>query len=280
METLSGVNSVSRGNPEASLKSGAALALVQSMAIQFASGLQASYAALLEDVGTGIINILQEYASTPRVSMIAGKSNRSLMKQWTKEDLSTISRVIVDMGNPLNRTTAGKVNMAEQLIQAQLIKNPDQYLQVINTGRLEPLTEGVVSENLYIKNENEDMQAGKEARAIWTDQHALHIMEHKTLLANAEARKDPALLERVFSHIQDHIELLQTTPPENLMMTGQQPLPNPEMMMEEGAAGPPELGENMAANNPTLKEASNVGLPQMPKNPLTGEQFNQATGGL
>ena len=64
------------------------------------------------------------------------------------------------------------------------------------------------------------------------------------------------------------------------MMTGQQPIVNPEMMMEEGAAGPPELGENMAANNPTLKEASNVGLPQMPKNPLTGEQFNQATGGL
>lgn len=283
METISGVNSVSRGNPEASLKSGAALALVQSMAIQFSSGLQSSYASLLEDVGTGIINVLQEYASTPRVSMIAGKSQRNLMKQWTKSDLSTISRVIVDMGNPLNRTTAGKVNMAEQLIQAQLIKNPDQYLQVINTGRLEPITEGIVSENLYIKNENEDMQAGKEARAIWTDQHALHIMEHKTLLANADARKDPALLERVFSHIQDHIELLQTTPPENLMMTGQQPLPNPESMMgvegEEGA-GPPELGEDMAGNNPVLKEASNVGMPKMPKNPLSGERFNQATGGL
>lgn len=280
METLSGVNSVSRGNPEASLKSGAALALVQSMAIQFASGLQSSYASLLEDVGTGIINVLQEYASTPRVSMIAGKSQRNLMREWTKEDLSTISRVVVDMGNPLNRTTAGKVNMAEQLIQAQLIKNPDQYLQVINTGRLEPLTEGVVSENLYIKNENEDMQAGKEAKAIWTDQHALHIMEHKTLLANADARRDPALLERVFSHIQDHIELLQNTPPENLMMTGQQPIVNPEMMMEEGAEGPPELGEDMAENNPVLREASNVGMPNMPKNPLTGEEFNQATGGL
>tara|TARA_R110002020_G_scaffold469337_1_gene694300 strand:+ start:1238 stop:3208 length:1971 start_codon:yes stop_codon:yes gene_type:complete len=280
METLSGVNSVSRGNPEASLKSGAALALVQSMAIQFASGLQSSYASLLEDVGTGIINVLQEYASTPRISMIAGKSQRNLMKEWTKEDLATISRVVVDMGNPLNRTTAGKVNMAEQLIQAQLIKNPDQYLQVINTGRLEPLTEGIVSENLYIKNENEDMQAGKEARAIWTDQHALHIMEHKTLLANAEARRDPALLERVFSHIQDHIELLQNTPPENLMMTGQQPIANPEMMMEEGAEGPPELGEDLAANNPVLREASNVGMPNMPKNPLTGDTFNQATGGL
>jgi hypothetical protein len=52
------------------------------------------------------------------------------------------------------------------------------------------------------------------------------------------------------------------------------------MMMEEGAAGPPELGEDMAGNNPVLKEASNVGLPKMPKNPLSGERFNHATGGL
>ena len=50
--------------------------------------------------------------------------------------------------------------------------------------------------------------------------------------------------------------------------------------MEEGAEGPPELGEDMAENNPVLREASNVGMPNMPKNPLTGEEFNQATGGL
>ena len=53
METLSGVNSVARGNPEASLQSGTALAMVQSQALQFMSGLQQSYIQLIEDVGTG-----------------------------------------------------------------------------------------------------------------------------------------------------------------------------------------------------------------------------------
>jgi hypothetical protein len=135
------------------------------------------------------------------------------------------------------------------------------------------------------------MQAGKEARAIWTDQHAQHIMEHKTLLANADARKDPALLERVFAHIQDHINLLQNTPPEKLIMTGQQPLPNPEEMMAQEGGQPggqpggqegkaPELSEDLAQNNPVLKEGRNVGMPKMPKNPLSGERFNLATGGL
>tara|TARA_R100000808_G_scaffold21749_1_gene47043 strand:- start:1901 stop:3874 length:1974 start_codon:yes stop_codon:yes gene_type:complete len=280
METISGINSVSRGNPEASLKSGSALALVQSMAIQFNSGLESSYAALLEDVGTGIINILQEYANTPRISMIAGKSDKAMMKEWTKADLDTISRVVVDMGNPLNRTVAGKVNIAEQLIQAQLIKNQDQYMQVINTGRLEPLTEGIVSENLYIKNENEKMQDGGMVRAIWTDQHAQHIQEHKTLLANADARKDASLLERVFTHIQEHIDLLKQTPPENLMMTGQTPIPDQAQINADESMGPPELGDNMDSANPVLKEAKNISAPKMPKNPLTGEQFNMATGGL
>ena len=280
METISGVNSVSRGNPEASLKSGSALALVQSMAIQFNNGLQASYAALLEDVGTGIINILQEYATTPRISMIAGKSEKSMMREWSKNDLSDVSRVVVDMGNPLSRTIAGKVNIAEQLINAGLMKDHSQYLQVINTGQLDPLTEGIVQENLYIKNENEDMQAGKTVRAIWTDKHAQHIEEHKSLLANSDARKDPDLLERVFVHIQEHIDLLKNTPPENLMMTGQTPIPNQEKIIADASIAPPELGEDLAGNNPVLKEAQGVNMPNMPKNPLSGQEFNLATGGL
>ena len=82
METISGVNSVARGNPEASLKSGAALALVQSMAIQFSQNLQRAYAQLIEDTGTGTINILKDFAATPRVAAIAGKSNRPLMKEF------------------------------------------------------------------------------------------------------------------------------------------------------------------------------------------------------
>src|SRR6267142_5066649 len=96
METLSGVNSVARGNPEASLKSGTALALVQSMTLQFLSGLQQSYVQLIEDVGGGIIKILQDYAKAPRLIAIAGKSNRTEMQEFNSDSIINISRVIVD----------------------------------------------------------------------------------------------------------------------------------------------------------------------------------------
>jgi len=101
METLSGVNSVARGNPEQSLRSGNALALVQSQALQFVSGLQQSYVRLLEDVGTGTINILKDFASSPRMIAIAGINNTSEMKTFKADDIKSINRVIVDSGNAL-----------------------------------------------------------------------------------------------------------------------------------------------------------------------------------
>lgn len=101
METVSGVNSVVRGNPEASLKSGNALALVQSQSLQFISGLQQSYIMLIEDVGTGLINVLKDFAKVPRIAEIVGISNRTKMKEFTGDDLNSISRVVVDVGNAL-----------------------------------------------------------------------------------------------------------------------------------------------------------------------------------
>ena len=71
METISGISSVTRGNPEASLKSGTALALIQSMSLQFISGLQQNYVKLIEDVGTNLINILKDYAKTPKTIAIS-----------------------------------------------------------------------------------------------------------------------------------------------------------------------------------------------------------------
>jgi hypothetical protein len=296
METLSGVNSVTRGNPESSLKSGAALALVQSMAIQFNSGLQASYAQILEDTGTGMINILKTYATTPRIADIAGKSNEPYMQEWTKESIDQINRVVVDMGNPLSTSLAGRLNLAENLMAGGFIENPDQYIQVLETGRLEPVLEGKRRENVFIKGENEALRAGeKEVRALVTDRHQIHIMEHKTLLSDVDARKDRDLQVRVLKHIQEHITLLRTTDPGLLALLGEQPLPplqapgqppamGPEQPMPQPQApvggGEVEASEMIEAETPGEQEAKNVNLPNLPKNPLSGEEFNVISGGL
>jgi hypothetical protein len=224
METVSGVNSVARGNPESSLKSGAALALVHSNALQFISGLQQSYIQLLEDVGTGLINMLKDFAKVPRIAAISGINNRSKMKEFSGDDLLDINRVVVDVGNALSQTTAGRVQMAEQMLQMGLITSPEQYMNVINTGNLDTLTEKEFNALDTIRDENERMLKGETPIAIATDQHNLHIREHKAVLSDQDLRRDPELVARALSHIQEHINLLRTTDPDLLALIGEQPL--------------------------------------------------------
>ena len=143
METISGINSVVRGNPEANLRSGNAIAMIQSNAIQFMSGLQSSYIHLLEDVGLGIIEMLIDFADSPRVADIVGESNKSYIKEFQGNDLSSITRVIVDVSNPMTKTIAGRIQIADNLLQYANI-TPEQYYAVLNTGNLKVGTEDIM----------------------------------------------------------------------------------------------------------------------------------------
>jgi hypothetical protein len=272
METLSGVNSVARGNPDASLKSGTALALVQSMAIQFNNGLAGSYAQLLEDVGLATLQMLMDFASVPRVAMIAGKTSSSLMKDFSGKDLQNISRVSVDMGNPLMRTIAGRVEMANTLIQTGLITHVAEYVEVVASGSLDPLTEGDVNELMNIRAENEWLADGKPSKAIFTDAHALHIQEHKTVVGSPEARQNPQILQATLDHIQEHMGFLQNTDPNLLQLLGQKPIAPPPPQQSPPSA-PQQQAMNHApqmlnATNPVTQQAAQVGMPRMPVSPL------------
>lgn len=278
-ETISGVNSVARGNPEASLKSGNALALVQSQALQFISGLQQSYVKLIEDVGTSLIRMLKDFASTPRVVAIVGKNNRPLLKEFNGDDLSYVNRVVVDLGNPLSKTTAGRVQMAEQMLQMKIIKNPQQYFQVINTGRLDSMYEGDMMELLLVKSENEQLLEGKPIQAALLDAHRMHIMEHKSVLADPDLRRNAELVQLTLKHIQEHIDYLRNTDPDLLQLIGEQPLQPPQMQ------GGPNLPPGPMAQDQGGPEGGQGGQMQsminMPQGPIQpGEPIHLADGSM
>lgn len=243
METISGVNSVSRGNPEASLKSGNALALVQSMSLQFISGLQQSYVRLIEDVGTALISILKDFATTPKVVALVGKNNRPLLKEFTGEEISAINRVVVDVGNPLSRSIAGRVQMAEQMMQMGIIQNPNHYFQIMNTGRLDVAYEDEMDEMMSIRRENEFLMEGKPIIVSPLDKHSQHIQQHRSVLADPELRQDASLVKLVMDHIQEHLDALRNVDPALLGMIGEQQLPPPGMMPMDPNAPPPPEGE-------------------------------------
>lgn len=248
-ETLTGINSVVRGNPEANLRTGNALALVQSNAIQFLSGLQNSYIKLLENVGTGVVEILKDFANTPRMIELVGKNNKPFLKEFQGGDISEISRVVVDVANPLSSTTAGRLEMANNLSQMGLVDSPQEYLQVLNTGNLDVMYEGEMNELLLIKSENEKLISGENPIVSPLDKHMLHINEHRVVIGDSALRNDPSLIKITMDHIEAHLNALRTTDPALLQLVGEQPLPPLQPMqppMPSGGAPNGQDGQGIA----------------------------------
>lgn len=265
MQILVGLSGVVRGDPEASLKSGSALALVASQFIQFNSGLSRSYSDLLKEIGTSIISTLKkpEFGNTPRTMAMVGKTNRSYMKEFTSEDLSGIRRVRVNQGNPLSKTISGKIEIAKDLLAAGKINTPEEYQNIITTGNIESLYEGEEAELMLVRAENERLSDGKPVLAVLTDDHSLHIREHRAVLSSPDARERPEIVNNTLAHMQEHLEILGSGGP-ILAILGQPTMTQP---IQSGAGVPTDLQEQ-------------PDMPSMPTNPLTGQEFNNNDGGI
>jgi hypothetical protein len=254
-ELLSNVPPITKGIAPATM-SGTAMALLQQQALQSASSLQMNYTILLENVGTALIELLQTYAVAPRVAMIAGKSKRSMLKTFTKEDLNGIGRVMIDTANPLTKTSAGRMEVANQLLQSSLIKTPEQYIGVLTTGNLEPLYQHDNLNRMLTINENEALMAGENVQVLLTDDDAVHILEHQCVLASPEARQDLKIVEATLAHIQAHIDNGMTKNPALAMALKQTPLSQsmpPQPM--QGVEPMPQVNEQVDVNLPSVPEA-------------------------
>lgn len=253
-ELVSGVNQIARGNAPGTL-SGAAMALIQQQAIQFSSGSQLGYISLSEQVGTSLLELLQTFAVVPRIAMIAGKSKRSFMKSFKGEDLKGISRVFVDSANPLTKTSAGKMEIANQLLQTQnMIKTPEQYIAVLTTGNIEPLYEHENGQLMLMRSENEWLLEGKLPQVVMTEDDALHILEHSTVLNSPDAKENPSVVSAVLEHIQMHVNQAKTKDPALAAMLKQASfaMPSPPMPM---GPGPAPVMDNQ---NPITAQANQV----------------------
>jgi hypothetical protein len=274
MEQLSGVNSVTRGTPDpaANLRSGNSLALIQSMAIQFQSGLQNQYVQLIEDLGIAILEILQDYAMAPRVASIVGINNQQYLVSFKSNDIPDVNRILVDVGNPLAKTTAGRVQMAEQLMQMKPEEfSIQQYAQVINTGRIDGMLKSPVDQSILIQQENERLLKGMEVPALIIDDHKEHILRHRVLLNDINVRLDDEKAKIILDHISEHIELSRSADPAVLTMTNQQQLPPAPPTATPGgdlANNPPQNSSDQSAIGQVMEgseQAMNQEQPGVPQ---------------
>lgn len=307
MQVNMGINDVQRGIPDTGIKAGVALALVQSMAVQYQSRHNFAWAQALEKIGKDTLDTLKSKVSGARKIAIVGKMQGQYLNEFTGQDLEGIDRVTVDLGNPLTATVAGRANIATEMLANGLIRDKEEYLQVLSIGNLEPVMQPAQAESLRIKAENEDLLQGTVPPVLYTDRHPHDLMEHLALLSSPESRSNPQVVEAVTAHVNTHIDLwgkMTMNQPGLLMalgipplqlppnpvgqipldqMEGPQPLPPPMPIGPDGMPLPPEgippgspgpTGP-MPPPGPGAPPSKKVPLPTMPQPPGPPPAENQ-----
>lgn len=287
METISGVNSVARGNvPMSGKMSGSAMALLHTMASQYNSNLQQSYVALVEQVGNAIIKLYQTYATEPQLIPIVGEANARMLESFTGADLKQVQRVDVDVANPITQHISGRMELARGLVEIGAQIEPEDFMHLMSTGRLEPILARPRSQKMLIAAENARLQSGIPQHVELTDLHSDHMRAHSVIvdspqLREAAANKDPealAVLQAVTKHIQDHWLALSggVAPPGMLAIFGEQ-AQQPAPMGAGAPAGASPAPEATGMTNTKAADDAGVNQPTLPSgpvNPLTGQEAN------
>ena len=225
-QLLSGVNDTARGAPEASLKSGNSLALMLSVAVQFADDTQKAYSAAAGKVASIVIANLQQFAQEERVAYIGGTSKKSVVRTFTGKDLEGVKRIQCELSNPLTQNIAGRYELVQQWQQYGVLRDPKKIVEFMRTGQMESLTEDDFKDSMLIRLENEKMLKGEQPTVMVTDMHPQHILEHKSLANDPEARENPVLMEALNAHILEHINQAKNMDPDLMAILGVPPLPS------------------------------------------------------
>lgn len=289
MQELIGVNDVARGNPDSNIKSGAMAALVHAMAEQYNSDYQRGYGEMMKRVANHLIEVLQRYAQTERIIDVTGQRNRPMAMKFSAKSIKDIRRVAIDLGNSTARNAAGRQVLADNLLDkyGPEAVSPEQYIQVLATGRWEPISQAPLSKLRGIAAENGLLAAGKGARVLWSDMHPEHLQEHRSLLDEPSIREDDHAVSVITDHIMQHDHVWREASmanPEGLIMMDIPLHPMVSTMAAGGgAAPPPEAAAPSPGANPEpaappvnvmdgpSESANGVRMPSMPENPVTGE---------
>lgn len=274
MTEMFGLNDVVLGKAADPKMSGTALALLQNQAVTQSGMLQSNYIKAVQNMGWISLALYKEFAKVPRKIALVGRSNAYLVEdaEISNKSFGKISRVAVEVGNPLATSPAGRFTMAQDMMQMSNGTLPvEKFIQVANTGSLDPLTDDIQDEEALIASENRDISEGKEPVAMAHDDHLKHGRNHKSTVANPAARRDFKVVKAATRHTHKHYELLYGVPPGVYQvdpMTGEEvftvtdPLYRQRMLILSGQMQPvPELMGVLPPMPPVGPDGAPMGPP-------------------
>lgn len=280
-QSISGLNSVARGDPQANIKSGQMAALFHSIAIEFQSARQAALDGARERMANLMLDMVRSFADTPFLVEVTGISERPYLREFTKQNVSGVRKVRIQTANPMMRSQAGRFEMFQALQTVEPDKR-DAVIRGLTTGDWSGFTENSRSIDLRIQYENEQLSQGIQVPVAAGDHPFKHCPSHWALFEKLSSSPDadPVLLEAVLHHIIDHLMGWQSidprlatvlniplpppipgSPTAGLAMLGAMPPPQAPTG-PDGASPAPQSGpDGGAQSSPQKRDPSGVKLP-------------------
>lgn len=279
MQRLIGVSAIDRGDPPASLKSGSALLFVKATTTQGKKPYLEKVNVHHEGVATDFLLVFWLFATQARDVRVRGELGERT-EPVSGEDIGGALRVKVQLGNPLTRSMAGQVQIAENLLAQQAI-NASEYLEIIDGAGLDKILTRSTSQRILVEQENAMLRRGENPLVSPTHDPTYHIAHHALELNSQQALANPAIRNAVLQHIHQHQQMwAQATVmnPGMLEALGI-PLMQAALGMAQASAGAPPLGPGGGGSpsTPPAEEGPPDGG-QMPKPPQLPPGTAAATG--
>lgn len=264
MMEMINLNGALRGTPPSGANSGVAIATLSANGIEFSTSLQE---ALNDCLSRTIKHAIRCYVvfgpGVQRKVMISGTNNQVMPKEYTGDQLRSISGIKISTQNPLMQTIAGRLEIGDKLLQ--MPKDLwGKYVSILEGQPLQKMYQDELSEDDLIEAENEEMSKGTQVPSLITDDHAKHIQKHAAALSDPKIRLEGQRIQIFLAHIEEHYNLaLEQDPGLTAMIrTGkmpeggiQSPVPPPGGMLEE--PGKSEMPTEIPSL-PTAKPANDL----------------------
>jgi hypothetical protein len=262
LDTVSGQNAASRGDPDPNVRSGEMNALLDSIAIRYQSFRQDAARKFRIEGASILLDLITRYGETPFLVDIAGIEQRSYISEFTKDDLSGIQRIEIEQVSPLMQSTAGRLQLITALREMAPEDRAAAYEMVV-TGNTTRWLQTENSCEQLIRKENELLVTGE--APVYVNREAddpfKHYPMHFSMLEQlmAAEKPDQMAIQRIRSHMNEHMQQYLQMNPVSAQFMGLPPpppiFPNPMAprgnMMFEFLLATGQL-PGTGANNPSM----------------------------
>lgn len=282
LDTISGQNAASRGDPDPNVRSGEMQALNHSIAISYQSFRQKAARRYRIRKAEILVDMVDRYAETPFFVEVVGVEQRSYVAEYTRDDLSGIERITIDQVSPMMQSIAGRLQVYQQLITIEDPQLRAAAYEFITTGNTTAFMAQDRAIDLCIRRENEDLVTGeREVRVNACDDPYKHMPRHfaQRQLIMASDNPDPEALARLDAHMLEHQQeylglspvlaaMFQIPPPPAIPPGPGAPNGNPMWQLQMMGAVAPQSGPAPGGEQAGSQGGGAAGGP--PKPPTNG----------